>query len=54
MRTSLNLNETLMADPMKATKAQPKTKAIHLAMTNFIRQKKIERLKVLSGTISLT
>lgn len=54
MRTTLDLDETLVSELMKATKAKTKTEAIHLAMTDLIRRKKIERLKALSGTIPLT
>ena len=52
MRTTLDLNETLVSELMKATKA--KTEAIHLAMPDLIRRKNVERLKALSGTIPLT
>ena len=54
MRTTLDLDEILVSELMKATKAKTKTEAIHLAMTDLIRRKKIERLKALSGTIPLT
>jgi Arc/MetJ family transcription regulator len=52
MRTTLDLDETLIAELMKVTKA--KTEAIHLAMTDLIHRKKIEHLKALSGTMPLT
>ena len=54
MRTTLDLDETLVSELMKATQAKTKTEAIHLAMTDLIRRKKIDRLKALSGTIPLT
>jgi len=54
MRTTLDLDETLVSELMKVTRAKTKTEAIHLAITDLIRRKKIERLKTLSGTIPLT
>ncbi len=54
MRTTLDLDESLITELMKATKAKTKTEAIHLAMKDLIRRKKIERLKALSGSIPLT
>jgi Arc/MetJ family transcription regulator len=40
MRTTLDLDDTLIAELMKATKAKTKTDAIHLAMTDLIHRKK--------------
>ena len=54
MRTTLDLNNTLVTQLMKTTRAKTKTETIHLAMTDLIRRKKIDRLKALAGTIPLT
>ncbi len=51
MRTTLNLDEELMKDLMKATRARTKTDAIHQAIADLIRRKKLEKLKSLSGKI---
>jgi len=53
MRTTLDLNEQLIAELMKATAAKTKTEAIHLAAQEVIRRKKLDQLKGLSGTIRL-
>jgi len=51
MRTTLNLDEDLVGELMKATKAKTKTEAIHLAISEFVRHRKLEGLKALSGKI---
>lgn len=54
MRTTLDLDESLVAALMKTTKAKTKTEAIHLAMTELIRRKKVEQLKALSGKVHIS
>jgi Arc/MetJ family transcription regulator len=53
MRTTLNLDEALIAELMAATKAKTKTEAIHQAIAGFLRRRKIQRLLALEGTIHL-
>jgi Arc/MetJ family transcription regulator len=53
MRTTLNLDDGLVQELMKATQAKTKTDAIHQAAAELIRRKKLERLKSLSGKIRL-
>ena len=53
MRTTLNLDEALVQELIKITEAKTKTDAIHQAIAELIRRKKLERLKSLSGKISL-
>lgn len=53
MRTTLDLDEKLVSELMKATEAKTKTEAIHLAMSDLIRRKKLDRLKGLSGKINI-
>jgi Arc/MetJ family transcription regulator len=53
MRTGLNLDEELIKELMKVTGATTKVEAVHLAISEFIRRKKLEGLKALSGTIHL-
>ena len=53
MRTTLDLDEKLVAKLMKTTKAKTKTEAIHLAMAALIRREKIEQLKALSGQVHI-
>jgi len=51
MRTTLNLDEALIKELMAATNAKTKTEAIHEALTEFVRRRKLKRLKALSGKI---
>jgi Arc/MetJ family transcription regulator len=51
MRTTLNLDEKLIEEILKATEAKTKTDAIHLALSEWIRRRKLEKLKSLSGKI---
>lgn len=53
MRTTLDLDEKLVSELMKATESKKKTKAIHLAMSDLIRRKKLDRLKGLSGKVNI-
>ena len=53
MRTTLNLDEELLDELMRVTEAKTKTDAIHQAMTDLIRRKKLDKLKSLSGKIRL-
>ncbi len=53
MRTTLDLDESLVKELMEATKAKTKTEAIHLAIRELIRRRKLERLKALSGKLRL-
>lgn len=53
MRTTLSLDDVLIRELMEATKAKTKTEAIHLAISEFVRRKKLEGLKALSGKIHL-
>jgi hypothetical protein len=51
MRTTLSLDEGLIRELMEVTGA--KTEAIHLAISEFLRRKKIEGLLALEGKIHL-
>jgi Arc/MetJ family transcription regulator len=51
MRTTLNLDETLVKELMEATKAKTKTEAIHQAIAGYLRRQKIERLLALEGKV---
>ena len=53
MRTTLILDDELVAELLKVTNAKTKTDAIHQAMAELIRKKKIERLKALSGKLTV-
>jgi hypothetical protein len=53
MRTTMSLDDRLIKELMKVTGAKTKTEAIHLAVAEFIRRKKLEGLKALSGKIQI-
>jgi Arc/MetJ family transcription regulator len=53
MRTTLNLDEELVRELMQSTSARSKTEAIHMAMKELIRRKKLEKLKALSGKVRI-
>jgi Arc/MetJ family transcription regulator len=53
MRTTLNLDDALVHELMKATRARTKTDAIHQAISDMIRRKKLTKLKSLSGKIRI-
>ena len=53
MRTTINLDDGLITDLMNVTGAKKKREAIQLAIAEFIRRKKLEGLKALSGKIRL-
>jgi Arc/MetJ family transcription regulator len=50
MRTTLNLDDQLMAAAFEATGETEKTKVIHLGLQALVRRKATERLAALGGT----
>ena len=53
MRTTLDLDENLVKELMAVTGAKTKTEAVHLAISELLRRKKIEGLLALEGKIRL-
>ena len=53
MRATLNISDDLISEVQKATGEKSKTKAITIAMKEFIRQKKIKQLLALRGMIKI-
>jgi len=53
MRATLNISDDLIFEVQKATGEKSKTKAITIAMKEFIRQKKIKQLLALRGKIKI-
>jgi hypothetical protein len=49
----MNLDDKLIEELMAVTEARTKTKAIHLAIAEFLRKKKIEGLLALEGKVHL-
>ena len=53
MRTTMSLDDALIKELMEISGAKTRTEAIHLAISEFIRRRKLEGLKALSGKIQL-
>ena len=53
MRTSINIQDDLMNELLARTKAKTKTKAVELAIKEYIEKKSIEDLISLSGKINI-
>ena len=53
MRTTINIQEDLMDALLARTKSKTKTKAIELAIKDYIEKKSIEDLISLSGKINV-
>ena len=53
MRATLNISDDLLAEVQKITGEKSKTKAITIAMKEFVRQKKIKELISLRGKIQI-
>ncbi|MGA1864881.1 MAG: type II toxin-antitoxin system VapB family antitoxin [bacterium] len=53
MRATLNISDDLLAEVQKITGEKSKTKAITIAMKEFVRQKKIRELISLRGKIPI-
>ena len=53
MRTTMTLDDRLVKELMALTGAKSRTAAIHTAMAELIRRKKLEGLKALSGQIRI-
>jgi len=53
MRATLNIPDELLSEVQKVTGEKSKTKAITIAMKEFIRQKKIKQLLALRGKIQI-
>ena len=53
MRATLNIPDDLLKEVQKITGEKSKTKAITVAMLEYVRQKKIKELMALSGKIDI-
>ena len=53
MRATLNIPDDLISEVQKATGEKSKTKAIVIAMEEFVREKKIKKLIALRGKIQI-
>jgi Arc/MetJ family transcription regulator len=53
MRTTLNLDDEVMASLLQITKAPTKTEAVIQAIQEYVRRQQIEELRRLRGTVRL-
>lgn len=53
MRTTLDLPGNILDELMETTMSKSKTKAVTLAITEYLKQKKKDDLKALSGKIDI-
>ncbi len=53
MRTTMNLEDRLVKELMEVTRARSRTEAIHQAIAELVRRKKLEELKALSGKVRI-
>ena len=51
MRTTLNIDDDMLRTVQEETGARTKTQAVHEALKDFVRRKKIERLIQLQGKV---
>lgn len=54
MRTTLNISDALIKELMDITGTKTKTRAIEEAIREYVRRRKIKKLKSLSGKIEIT
>ncbi|MCH7800435.1 MAG: type II toxin-antitoxin system VapB family antitoxin [Chloroflexi bacterium] len=53
MRTTLNIDEKILAEVIEATGEKSKSKAVNMALEQFIRQKKIKNLLSMVGKLEI-
>lgn len=53
MRTTLNIDEKILAEVIEATGEQSKSKAVNMALKQFIRQKTIKNLLSMVGKLEI-
>ena len=53
MRTTINLDETLISEVMCETGQRDKGKAVNAAMAEFLRRRALEQLRALRGNIEI-
>jgi Arc/MetJ family transcription regulator len=54
MRTTLNLDDDILRTVQEETGARTKTQAVHEALKDFVRRKKIEKLIRLQGKVKFS
>ena len=52
MRTTITIDDAIFGELMRFTQAKTRTEAINRALSEWVRRKKIEKLKALRGKLS--
>ncbi len=53
MRTTLNIDDKILAEVIEATGEKSKSKAVNMALARYVRQKKIENLLSMAGNMEI-
>ena len=53
MRTTLNIDDYLFRDLLNVTKAKTKTEAVRMALTEYLRMKRKEKVLAMRGKIDI-
>jgi len=53
MRTSITLDEELVGEVMKVTPAKTKTRAVTIALKEYVKRKRIEKLRSMLGNVDV-
>jgi len=53
MRTTLTISDDILEDLMRFSKAKTRTEAVRLALAEWVRRKRIEKLKSLRGKLPI-
>ena len=53
MRTTITIDDAIFCELMSFTQAKTRTEAINRALAEWVRRKKIEKLKALRGKLSV-
>ena len=53
MRTTIEIDPSLMAEAMSLCPARTKKEVIHASLAEFVRRRRIEELKAMAGSLDL-
>ena len=53
MRTTINVSDNVIAEILKLVKAKTKTEAINRALSDYVRMKRLEKLRALRGKLNI-
>ncbi len=53
MRTTINVRDDVLVDILKLVEAKTKTEAINRALTDYVRLRRLEKLRSLRGRLAI-